>query len=182
MGRMNTLQPRFLLAAILIHIAMIFALQWGLKRSPIVISLPTQEITARLIAPPQPLPTANVEPPKPQPVKKEIQPPQPRPIPRPVLPKPTEPSERAIEIPAKPASSAEPIEPPRTAQVQEPDPPPPPPVVTQPSHEASYLGNPEMGYPTMSRRLGETGIVLLRVLVTADGKAADVKLKKNQWI
>ena len=177
---MSFYQPRFFIVAVLIHVALIFALQLGMMRPPIITPPQVQEITARLIAPPQPLPTADiVEPPKPKPVKKEVQPPRPKPIPRPVLPEPTEPSERSIEVAAKSAAPAEPIEPPRTAQVQESEPPPPPPVVTQPSHEASYLANPKPQYPPMSKRLNETGVVLLKVFVTADGKAAVVKLKKS---
>ncbi len=175
---MSFYQPRFFIAAVLIHVALIFALQLGMMRPAIITPPQIQEITARLIAPPQPLPTEDIiEPPKPKPVKKETQPPKLEPTPRPVLPKPTEPSERTIEIPA--VAPSEQQEPPRTAQVQEPDPPPPPPVITQPSHEASYLANPKPQYPPMSKRLNETGTVLLRVFVTADGKADNVKLKKS---
>jgi protein TonB len=177
---MSFYQPRFFLIAVLIHIALFAALQLGMMRPTIVTTPQVQEITARLIAPPEPLPVAHVEPPKPKPVKKEIQAPQPKPIPRPVLPTPTQPSERAIEVPAQPSAPSEPVQtPPVTALVQEPDPPPPPPVITQPNYEASYLANPAPRYPSMSKRLNETGSVLLRVLVKADGKAADVKLKKS---
>lgn len=177
---MSFYQPRFFLVAVFIHIALVFALQLAMMRPVIVTPPKVQEITARLIAPPEPLPVAHVEPPKPKPVKKEVQPPQPKPIPTPILPKPTQPSERAVEVPAQPPAPSEPVQtPPVTALVQEPDPPPPPPVITQPNYEASYLANPAPRYPAMSKRLNETGSVLLRVLVKADGKAADVKLKRS---
>lgn len=177
---MRFYQPRFFLIAVFIHVALIYALQLGMIRPAIVNPPQTQEITARLIAPPEPLPIAQIEPPKPKPIKKEIQPPQPKPTPRPVLPKPTERSERAIEIPTPPPAPSEPTEaPPVTALVKEPDPPPPPPVITQPNYEASYLANPSPNYPAMSKRLHEMGTVILKVLVTADGKASDVKLKKS---
>lgn len=45
--------------------------------------------------------------------------------------------------------------------------------------DADYLRNPPPPYPPMSRRMGETGKVLLRVLVNADGTAANVELKTS---
>jgi len=46
-----------------------------------------------------------------------------------------------------------------------------------PSFNAAYLNNPAPNYPPISRRLGEQGLVLLRVQVTQDGKAASVELQ-----
>ncbi|MDR2837151.1 MAG: energy transducer TonB, partial [Azonexus sp.] len=48
-----------------------------------------------------------------------------------------------------------------------------------PSYEAAYLNNPKPSYPALSRRLGEEGAVKLRVLVTADGRAATVELVQS---
>jgi protein TonB len=45
-----------------------------------------------------------------------------------------------------------------------------------PSFNAAYLDNPAPNYPSVSRRLGEQGKVLLRVQVAADGKADFVTL------
>lgn len=45
--------------------------------------------------------------------------------------------------------------------------------------KADYLRNPKPVYPSASRRLGERGVVLLRVLVTATGDPAQVDLKKT---
>ena len=53
------------------------------------------------------------------------------------------------------------------------------PTVELPSTRASYLNNPKPPYPASSKRLGETGTVLLRVLVGADGSAERVALKKS---
>ena len=53
------------------------------------------------------------------------------------------------------------------------------PAVELPSTRASYLNNPKPPYPASSKRLGETGTVLLRVLVGADGSAERVALKKS---
>ena len=49
--------------------------------------------------------------------------------------------------------------------------------VSQPRFDAGYLKNPAPAYPPMSRRLGEEGRVVLRVLVEADGRPSEVAIK-----
>jgi len=46
-----------------------------------------------------------------------------------------------------------------------------------PSFNADYLNNPAPNYPSVSRRLGEQGLVLLQVQVAADGTASSVELQ-----
>ncbi len=46
-----------------------------------------------------------------------------------------------------------------------------------PSFNAAYLNNPTPDYPSVSRRLGEQGLVLLHVQVTEDGTAGSVTLQ-----
>jgi len=46
-----------------------------------------------------------------------------------------------------------------------------------PNFNAAYLNNPAPNYPSISRRLGEEGLVLLNVQVTADGAAGSVELQ-----
>jgi protein TonB len=53
----------------------------------------------------------------------------------------------------------------------------PAPLTLPPQFEADYLSNPVPRYPPVSRRLREEGTVMLRVRVTADGEAADVRLE-----
>jgi protein TonB len=53
------------------------------------------------------------------------------------------------------------------------------PTFTAARFDAAYLQNPHPEYPTISRRLGEEGRVLLRVRVTADGRAAAVDVDKS---
>ncbi len=48
-----------------------------------------------------------------------------------------------------------------------------------PSFNAGYLHNPPPKYPAMSRRLGEQGRTLLRVMVSADGAAVSVTLQTS---
>ncbi|MBO7412011.1 MAG: TonB family protein [Ottowia sp.] len=51
--------------------------------------------------------------------------------------------------------------------------------VVLPSSSAAYLRNPKPAYPSMSRRLGETGRSVIRVLVGADGSAKNVRLQRS---
>jgi protein TonB len=51
--------------------------------------------------------------------------------------------------------------------------------VIQPRFDADYLNNPKPGYPVMSKRLGEEGQVLLRVLVSSQGSAEQVQLVRS---
>ncbi|MGE4399659.1 MAG: TonB family protein [Campylobacterales bacterium] len=47
------------------------------------------------------------------------------------------------------------------------------------SYTADYLNNPKPSYPSISRRLGETGTVHLRVYVMPDGTVGQVSLYKS---
>jgi protein TonB len=48
------------------------------------------------------------------------------------------------------------------------------------SIDAAYAArNPEPAYPPMARRLGEEGTVTLRILVSADGQATKVEIKRS---
>jgi protein TonB len=51
--------------------------------------------------------------------------------------------------------------------------------LTPPRFDAGYLNNPAPVYPNMSRRLRETGIVQLRVRVSAAGEPQDIQLFKS---
>lgn len=118
------------------------------------------------IAPPrvEPAPERRIEPPRPKPAA--------RPILRPVDPGP---------VVASPINAAAPVIAPAPIEAPAPVPvaAPPEPVaipVTPPVYEVNYLENPAPAYPPLSRRLGEQGRVLLRVLVSAEGTAAEVQV------
>jgi periplasmic protein TonB len=57
--------------------------------------------------------------------------------------------------------------------------PPAPPRIELPSTSADYLQNPQPVYPPMSKRLGEQGSVMLRVLIGADGRPLDAEIRKS---
>lgn len=50
---------------------------------------------------------------------------------------------------------------------------------TPPSFSAAYLSNPEPAYPSASLELGESGSVLLRVAVDADGRPISVDIARS---
>lgn len=51
--------------------------------------------------------------------------------------------------------------------------------ITPAQYNAAYLQNPAPGYPPLSRRMGEQGIVMVSAYVTADGRAESVRLKQS---
>ncbi len=143
------------------------------------------------ITPTEPLPITKPEP-KPivkpklesKPVKKAK--PKPKVAPRPKEPEPA--PLVAAEVPApipEPIDSAPPAPPPQPAAPPEPalaevkPAPPPPPPLEPPRFDMAYLNNPAPEYPAFSRRLGEQGRVLLRVLVNVEGIAEQVEIKES---
>jgi protein TonB len=52
-------------------------------------------------------------------------------------------------------------------------------LVSPPQFAAAYLRNPQPPYPLTSRRNGESGTVLLKVLVTKEGAAGRVELDRS---
>ncbi len=49
----------------------------------------------------------------------------------------------------------------------------------QPTVDASFRGNRIPDYPQISRRLGEQGAVVLRVMISPDGRAGEIQLLKG---
>ena len=153
-----------------------------------------QAIMVELIRPeppPPPPPPPRIEPPKPPPPR--VPPPPPRAVtpPPPAIiaatPTPAAPPREEVFVPPAPPplpridSPPPPPAPPAivAAPVAPPAPPPTPAPVTPPSFNAAYLSNPRPAYPTMSRRLGEEGQVVLRVLVTEQGEAQRVEVRTS---
>jgi protein TonB len=57
--------------------------------------------------------------------------------------------------------------------------PAPAPKVELPSSDADYLQNPKPSYPAMSKRLGEQGKVVVRVLIGVDGTAQKAEIRQS---
>ena len=52
-------------------------------------------------------------------------------------------------------------------------------AVVLPSSDADYLQNPKPAYPPVSKRLGEQGKVIVRVLIAADGTPQKAELRQS---
>lgn len=182
--------PKPLVVVIALHAAVIAALASYRTEAPepprpVMVSLitpePAPEAPKPEITPPKPLPAT------PKPVKKKAEP-KPAMKPEPVVqPEPQLVSKATENIPAPAVESPAPtppaleITPPPQPEVAKAAPPAPEEElpVDPPRFNADYLDNPAPGYPSLSRRLGEEGRVLLRVHVAAGGTAKSVVLHKS---
>lgn len=175
-ARMNR---RLLIVAAVIglHIAGLWALQSGLLRRAVELVVPVQVIADLIELPqpkvePTPPPPAPQPTPKPQPVVRQT--PRPQPTPLPVAVADPAPSDQAPIVPAPvPPAPAEPS--PAPARPVEPAVP----AVQLPSSTADYLNNPAPAYPPLSRRLGEQGRVVVRVLIGTDGTASQAEIRSS---
>ncbi len=154
-----------------------------------------------IIAPPAPEPqkipeiVPIIEPPKPKPEPEPEPEPEPKPLIEPKLkPKkvvekiiPIEkPVERVVEATTEPHKEEE-ITKPEASPVLAAESPKAPekaePVIEEkiepPRFGVTYLNNPAPEYPSLSRRKGEEGRVLMKVLVSADGASEDVQIEKS---
>jgi len=134
-------------------------------------------IMVSLIQPAEPPKPAPPPPPVPQPVK-------PRPTPAPLIaaapvPAPQPPSfvAPAPELAPAPVAAVAPAPPAPPAPVVAAAQPPAPKQV--PASALRYLVEPRTSVPVMSRRLGESGIVVLRVIVDAKGLLKEASIKKS---
>jgi periplasmic protein TonB len=137
---------------------------------PIMISL----LSAPQAVPQKPTPPTPVQQEQ-KPVKKQVKTPVSKPV-VPVVKKTSQPIAPPVEQASVPttqtsAPAAEPTAKPaqnKAADTQ---------TYQSPSFNAAYLNNPAPAYPSVSRRLGEQGLVLLQVQVTEDGTAGSVDLQ-----
>lgn len=161
------------------HVAVLWAMQTGLLRRAVEIVMPVQ-LLAEMVTPPAP----KVEPPPapaprpPEPVKKAEPRLPPPPVPMAIAdPAPAPNAPTGVTTPQPPAPPiAAPV---AAAPAPAPAAPPAPPKVELPSTDASYLANPAPVYPPISKRLGEQGKVLVRVLIGTDGQPQKAELRRS---
>jgi periplasmic protein TonB len=167
---------RVVVAAIL---ALHGALAWGLLQLT-----PVREALAEaapmfvdLLAPPAPEPPPEPPPPPPRPIPKQPPPPAPvisaapAPAPAPFVVEPPPPE------PAPPAPPEVPVVVAAPAPPAPPAPPPPPKEI--PASAIQYLEPPAPVYPRASRRLNESGLVVVRVYVDTDGHPRTVQVLQS---
>lgn len=173
-------------AVLAFHGVGLWAMQSGLLRRAVEIVVPA-EILSQIIEPPEP----KVEPPPPKPKPPPL-PPPPAPQPKQITRAPTPPAPQPVAIadptPAPnaptgvvaPQPPAPPIAAPVVVAVASPPPAPPAPAkVELPSSDADYLNNAKPAYPAVSRRLGEQGKAIVRVLIGTDGTAQKAEVRTS---
>lgn len=171
------------------HAAALWALQSGLLVRAVEVVVPV-EILSQFIEPPKPTPPPPPPPPAPPPPPPKVQKPvvkpkapAPPPAPKPMAIKDPTPAPAAPVGVIEPPPPAPPIEQPVAVAPAPPAPPPPappaPPKVQMPSTDASYLQNPSPVYPAISRRLGEQGKVIVRVLIGTNGQPERAEIKQS---
>ena len=186
---MKSRTPVIVSSVVLFHVAALWALHTGLLQRVVEVVVPVMAIS-QAEPPPAPPPPKPPEPVKPPESPKT--PPPPKPV-QPVLTPPTTPQPPAPATPEPPAVLAAPTAAPTAPAVPAaapappapPTPPSPPPAapappppakVELPTSKADYLHNPPPDYPRMSKRLGEQGKVVVKVLIGEDGRAQKVEL------
>lgn len=175
------------IALVLLAHALIIYLLTTQKPLEKIQASPVKPMMVSIIAPPAPEPqkipelVPIIEPPKPEPkpivkpkkVVEKILPIE-KPVERLVKATTESPKEEPVTQPeAAPVIAAEPTKAPEKAE----------PVVEgkidPPKFGVSYLNNPAPDYPALSRRQGEEGRVLMKVLVSVEGAADDVQIEQS---
>ena len=164
---------------LVLHAAALWALQTGMLRRAVEIVVPA-EILSQIIEPPAPKVTPP-PPPPPEPVKRVVKAPQPvaPPAPQPIAITDPTPAPNAPTGVTTPQPPAPPIAAPVAIAPAAPPAPPPAPKIELPSSDADYLQNPKPPYPALSKRLGEQGKVIVRVLIGADGLPQKSELRQS---
>jgi protein TonB len=161
--------------ALLLHVAALAFLLLGLKSHEHLASPSVHEVVVQLLPPPQLVQPVPIVPPKPRPLPLALKPVA-KPVAKPV-PAPKEAPVLATHAPVAPTPEA-----PAPVTQPKPAPPAPPPPISAPRFDAAYLDNPKPVYPLMARRNGDQGKVLLRVHVTAEGRADEVQVQTTSGV
>lgn len=168
------------LAVVVLHVGLIWALQSGLLLRTAQLIVPV-EVLAQLIEPPEPRP----EPAPPAPPVRPVTPPAPKAQTKPVAKPAVRPQAQPLAMadptpsPNAPTGSLNPAPVAPAPVAEAPAAPPAPPAIQLPSSNADYLQNPKPAYPPLSKRLGEQGKVIVRVLIGADGTPRKAELRQS---
>jgi len=162
--RLTYAQRNGLIAAsvVLLHVGALWALQTGLLRRAVEVLVPAEIISQVLDAVATKPVVASPVQSRPVPEKQlslEPLPPDAEPAPNAPVVAPEPIAAQALAVPA-PSLAA-------------------PAKVELPSSDAQYLQNPKPTYPAISKRFGEQGKVVVRVLIGADGLAHQAEIRKS---
>lgn len=163
-----------LMAIVVLHIAGFYAIQSGLLSRVVTAAMPTIT-TISIIAPPAP-----PKPPAPS-VPKTVE--LSAPVPRAVIPPlpliAVAPSEPTITPPQPTRAEAAPVATAAPTAPAAPSPTPPAPATPRTVSSVEYIKAPQLVYPNLSRRLGESGTVVLRILINEKGLPEQILIQKS---
>lgn len=163
-----------LASIIAIHLVLFYMLQSGLLHKVMHVAMP-QVINVSFVAPPAP-PKTPPAPPKTVQIAHKAPTITPPPLPllavAPIEPTITPPQPPAPAAPATQAVAT-------TAPVAVSAPAPTPPAAPRTVSDVEYLRAPQPVYPNISRRLGESGTVVLRILIGEKGLPEQVLVQKS---
>lgn len=164
---------------VLLHVGALWALQSGLLARMVEVVTPV-EVISEPIALPRPKAEAPppAPPPKPPVAAAQAVPPPATPLPPAPLPVAMAEATPAPHAPTGVLASTVPT-PPQAATPAPAPVAPPAPKVELPSSDADYLQNPKPAYPPMSKRMGEQGRVVVRVLIGVDGVAQKAEIRTS---
>ena len=168
MHRISSANRNTLIAVsvVVFHVGALWVLQSGLLQRVSEVFVPAEIISEF----DEPTATRTVQP-APPPVKKMPPPPEPQPaLPEPVPvnePAPAPNAPVVVATPPVPVTEPAPAVPTNSLRVE------------MPSSNAQYLQNPKPSYPAISKRLGEQGKVMVRVLIGVDGKALRAEISQS---
>ncbi len=163
-----------LMAIVVLHIAGFYAIQSGLLSRVVTATIPTIT-TISIIAPPAPPkpPAASV------PKTVELSAPVPRAVIPPLPLIAVAPSEPTITPPQPTRAEAAPVAAAAPAAPSTPAPPAPAPAAPRTVNSVEYVKAPQLIYPNLSRRLGESGTVVLRILINEKGLPEQILVHKS---
>lgn len=165
----NKLAP--LMAIVVLHIAGFYAIQSGLLSRVVTAAMPTIT-TISIIAPPKP-PAPSV------PKTVELSAPVPRAVIPPLPLIAVAPSEPTITPPQPTRAEAAPVATAAPTAPSTPSPTPPAPSAPRTVSSVEYIKAPQLIYPNLSRRLGESGTVVLRILINEKGLPEQILIHKS---
>ncbi len=163
-------------SVVLFHVAVLWAMQNGLLRRAAKIVVPAEILTRIIEIEPPKVATPPPPPPpsQPAPTRPKMQPP-----PMPVAIRDPMPAPNAPTGVVEPQPPAPPIVAPMVPAPATPAPPAPPRLVEITQGETEYIKAPKPVYPSLSRRNGESGVVIIAVYYNTLGYAKRAEVLKS---
>ncbi|WP_372827406.1 energy transducer TonB [Polaromonas sp.] len=166
-------------SVVVVHVVVLWALQNGLLRRAAKIVVPAEILTRIIeIEPPKVAPAPPPPPPpppsQPAPTRPKMQPP-----PMPVAIRDPMPAPNAPTGAVEPLPPAPPIAAPVAPAPAPPAPPAAPRLVEITQGETDYIKAPRPVYPSLSKRNGESGVVIIAVYYNAAGRALRANVLKS---